>query len=285
VASSGLHTEPMNYRHAFHAGNFADLVKHAALTVCLDLMARDPAPLTAIDTHGGAGGYDLTDGPAQRSGEAQQGIVQLLADPQAPEGFDALIAAVSRINPQGSLRLYPGSPALIVGALRPEDRLITCELRPDDFGALKSLLAPYAPAVEVLNEDGFATAAARAPGKGSVLVLVDPPYERSDDYERAVKTTAQVLARNSKAVVMIWLPLKDLETFDRFLRGLEGAVSAPVLVAETRLKPLDDPMTLNGCALAIINPPSGLAAPLEDICRWTAQTLGHGSGEGRLWNF
>ena len=117
------------------------------------------------------------------------------------------------------------------------------------------------------------------------MVLIDPPYERSDDYERAVRATAQVLAKNSKAVVMIWLPLKDLETFDRFLRDLEDTVAAPVLVAEARLKALDDPMTLNGCARAIINPPAGLSAPLEDICRWTAQTLGHGAGEGRLWKF
>jgi len=275
----------MNYRHAFHAGNFADLVKHAALTVCLDLMTRGSAPLTVVDTHGGAGGYDLADGPAQRSGEAEQGIIRLLADPEAPEAFDALIAAVSRINPQGPVRLYPGSPALVVGALRQGDRLTACELHPDDFGALKSLLAPYAPAVEVLHEDGFAAVTARVPAKDSALVLIDPPYERSDDYDRAVKAAAQALARNPKAVVMIWLPLKDLETFDRFLRGLEGAVAAPVLVAEARLKALDDPMTLNGCALAIVNPPAGLAAPLEDICRWTGQTLGRGSGEGRLWNF
>ena len=275
----------MNYRHAFHAGNFADLVKHAALMVSLDLMTRQPAPLMVIDTHGGAGGYDLADGPSQRSGEAAQGIARLLADPAAPDAFDPLIAAVSRINPQQPVRLYPGSPALIVGALRSSDRLTTCELRPDDFGALKSLLEPYAPAVEVLHEDGFAAASARIPARDAALVLIDPPYERSDDYERAVHATAQALARNSKAVVMIWLPLKDLETFDRFLRNLEDTVAAPVLVAEARLKALDDPMTLNGCALAIINPPAGLSAPLEDICRWTAQTLGHGAGEGRLWKF
>ena len=271
----------MNYRHAFHAGNFADLVKHGALTVLLDLMTGDARPLTVIDTHAGAGAYDIAAAPARRSGEADRGIVRLMADPAAPEAFDLLVAAVSRINPGGRVRMYPGSPLLIAAALRPGDRFTACELQPAEHGALENLMGS---AAVTLKADGYAVAAAQTPASGRVVIHIDPPYERGDDYARAVETAAAVAARNPAAVTMIWLPLKDLDTFDRFLTRLEGAIGAPVLVAEARLHPLDDPLQLNGCALAVVNPPAALEFALAEICRWTAQTLGGDGAQARTWN-
>src|SRR4051812_44222991 len=120
----------MNYRHAFHAGNFADLAKHAALTLVLDLLTRKGGPLTVIDTHAGAGAYDLRGEEALKSGEAARGISRLAEATDAPEGFDILLAAVARHNPQDALDVYPGSPALTAAALRAEDRLIAFELAP-----------------------------------------------------------------------------------------------------------------------------------------------------------
>jgi len=269
----------VNYRHAFHAGNFADLTKHAVLTALLDEMLVDPAPLSVIDTHAGAGAYDLEGDLARRTGEAA--IDRLLADDAAPEEFDVLIAAVARANPRGGARVYPGSPALTAAGLRPQDRLAACQLRPDDFAALADMLGPLAPQAQALRTDGYAYAAANA-GAGRTLVLIDPPFEQSDDYRRAAEAAQAVLAVNPKAVVAIWTPLKDLDTFDRFLGRLEG-LAAPVLVGEVRLRPLSDPMKLNGCAMTIAGPPDSLEGALASISGWVAQHLGEAGNEARVW--
>ena len=113
-------------------------------------------------------------------------------------------------------------------------------------------------------------------------MLIDPPFERSDDYARIVETLAAVRRRNRAAMALVWLPLKDLETFDGFLRDLEDAVDAPMLVAETRMRPLTDPLKMNGCALVLLGAPEGLAADLRAVCGWTAATLGQ-DGESRVY--
>ncbi|MBI1407147.1 MAG: 23S rRNA (adenine(2030)-N(6))-methyltransferase RlmJ [Caulobacter sp.] len=270
----------MNYRHAFHAGNFADLVKHAGLLQLLDLLMADPRPLTLIDTHAGAGGYDLEGELSRRTGEAAQGVFRLMETPLAPAVFDALKAAVAAGNPGGGVRFYPGSPSLIGGRLRPGDRYTACELRDDDLALLRQTLAGHEGA-EAVQADGYATAVARTPEAGRVLVLIDPPFERADDYSRIAETLAGVLAKNPSAVLAAWLPLKDLETFDHFLRQIEP-LAPDAMVAECRLRPLDNPMKMNGCALVVAGAPVGLDAPLGEICRWVAG-LGEGQGRGEAW--
>ncbi len=269
----------LNYRHAFHAGNFADLVKHAAL---LQVLARRGAePMTVIDTHAGRGLYDLTGVEAKKSGEADAGIVQLMAATDAPVAFAPLTAQVTALNPVGAVRRYPGSPWLIAEALRPKDSYIACELRPDEHAALRELMKPRSN-VTTLCADGYATAVARAPATGRVLVLIDPPFERADDYRQIALTLAAVRRRNRDAQALVWLPIKDLETFDGFLRDLEDLIEAPALVAETRMRPLTDPMKMNGCALLLLGAPPGLGADLKALCGWTARTLGQG-GTARIY--
>jgi 23S rRNA (adenine2030-N6)-methyltransferase len=268
----------MNYRHAFHAGNFADLVKHATLTFLLEAMTREPGALTVLDTHAGAGAYDLQGEMARKTGEAT--IDRLLADEAAPEAFDILAAAVARANQGGETRVYPGSPALVVQALRGQDRLIACELRADDHAALADLLDGVEGARAVLG-DGFAQVG-KTDGKGRNLILIDPPFEQDDDYRRIAEASAGALTRNRQAVIAIWTPLKDLDTFDRFLTSLEP-LDAPVLIGETRLRPLSDPMRLNGCAMVVINPPDGTDEALHSICGWVAQHLGEAGNEARVW--
>jgi 23S rRNA (adenine2030-N6)-methyltransferase len=268
----------VNYRHAFHAGNFADLVKHAGL---LALLERLPRPLTVIDTHAGRGLYDLAGAEARKSGEAQAGIVRLMAAKDAPAAFAGLKAAVAALNGAGPVRRYPGSPWLIAQALGTADRYLACELRPDEHSALKSLLKDR-PSVATLCADGYAAAAERCPPAGAVLVLIDPPFERADDYARIVETVARVRGKNPAAALLVWLPLKDLETFDGFLRDLEDAAPAPALVAEARMRPLTDPMKMNGCALVLVGGPDGLTEPLEAICAWTVGALGEG-GSARVY--
>jgi 23S rRNA (adenine2030-N6)-methyltransferase len=265
----------MNYRHAFHAGNFADLAKHAILTRLLRDLTAGPGPLTVIDTHAGAGLYDLADEAARRTGEGEAGVRRLMADAAAPAAFDDLEAALRRVNGRGEGRYYPGSPVLIAGLLRPRDRYIACELRADDAAALEQALPRQLGAV-VHKGDGWAHAARVAPAApAALLVLIDPPFEAGDDYAQAARLTARLLAGNRGAVIAVWTPIKDLATFDSFLGEMEDASqSAPILVAEVRLRPLDDPMRLNGCALLVVNPPPGLEDHARTVVDWIARTLG-----------
>ncbi|MBS0334339.1 MAG: 23S rRNA (adenine(2030)-N(6))-methyltransferase RlmJ [Proteobacteria bacterium] len=256
----------MNYRHAFHAGNFADLAKHAVL---LQWLARARRPLSLVDTHAGRGLYDLSGAEARKSGEAEAGIARLMAAEGAPAALAPLVAAVRTLNGGGPVRRYPGSPWLIAEAMRPGDRYLACELRPQEHAALAQALKGR-PGVRAVCADGYAVAAAELPASGEALVLIDPPFERADDYARIVETLAAVRRRNRAAHALVWLPLKDLETFDAFLRDLEDAVDAPLLVAETRMRPLSDPMKMNGCALVLLGAPEGMAAELDAICGWTA---------------
>ncbi len=274
-----LRVDRLNYRHAFHAGNFADLVKHAAL---LRLLARGgTGPVTVIDTHAGRGLYDLAGVEAKKSGEAEAGIARLMAARDAPAAFTPLIAAVKALNPSGEIRRYPGSPWLIAEALGPRDSYLACELRPDEHAALRELMKARS-SVATLCADGYAAAVARTPPSGRALVLIDPPFERADDYRQIVETLAAVRRRNREAQALVWLPLKDLETFDGLLRDLEDVIEAPALIAETRIRPLTDPMKMNGCALLLLGAPEGMAADLEALCAWTAGTLGEG-GSARVY--
>jgi 23S rRNA (adenine2030-N6)-methyltransferase len=267
----------LNYRHAFHAGNFADLVKHAALLRLLAQLTAKGPPLTVIDTHAGRGLYDLAGPEARKSGEAEAGIVQLMAAQDAPAEFAPLKTAVAALMGGGAeVRRYPGSPWLIAGALRTADRYVACELRPDEHEALRVTMRGRQN-VRTLNIDGYAAAVAECPREGRVLVLIDPPFEKPDDYDRIVQTLAALRLKNVQAQALVWLPVKDLETLDSFLRDLEDEVAAPMLVAETRIKPLSDPMKMNGCALLLVNGPE-LEAPLAAICGWVAQALGAGGG-------
>jgi 23S rRNA (adenine2030-N6)-methyltransferase len=267
----------LNYRHAFHAGNFADLVKHAALLQLLARLGRDPGPLSVIDTHAGRGLYDLAGPEATRSGEAEAGIVRLMAATDAPAAFAPLIAAVRKLNGAGSARRYPGSPWLIAEALRPGDSYLACELRPDEHQALHDRMKGKR-GVRTLLADGYDTAVAQTPASGRALVLIDPPFERADDYLRIVETLTGLRRRNRQAMALVWLPLKDLETFDGFLRDLEDAEPGPLLVAETRMRPLIDPLKMNGCALVLLDAPAEMARVLEAVCGWTAASLGQGGG-------
>ncbi len=273
----------MNYRHAFHAGNFADLIKHAILTRLLRDLTATAAPLTVIDTHAGAGLYDLRGDLSRRTGEGEAGIGRLMAATGAPVAFDDLKAAVRRVNAPGEGRYYPGSPVLIAGALRPRDRYIACELRPDDHAALKQVLPRELGAV-VHKGDGWVHAPTVAPASpAALLVLVDPPFERGDDYAQALDLLTAILEVNGGATLAIWLPIKDLATYDAFLGDIEDAAAGhAVLAAEIRLRPLIDPMRLNGCAVIVVNPPTGLENQARAAAEWIAIGIGEDGAVGRV---
>ena len=271
----------LNYRHAFHAGNFADLVKHAALLWLLAQMQRGGAPLQVIDTHGGSGLYDLRGPEAHRSGEAEAGVMRLMAQVEPAAEMTSLVQAVAEANSGGETWLYPGSPWLIARALRPGDRYAVFEMQPDEHGRLSDLMAGRK-AVATHCADGFAGAVGQMVSGARHLVLVDPPFERADDYGRSCDLAAGVLDQDPAATLLIWAPLKDLHTLDVFVRDLEDACDlAPILIAEARMRPLEDPMKMNGCALALINPPDGAQAVLQAIC--AAVVAEAPGGKAQVW--
>lgn len=268
----------MNYRHSFHAGNFADLVKHA-LVLWLVRARQVTGPLSVLDTHAGAGLYDLG-GDAARSGEAEAGVARLMAAHDRPATIEALAAEVLAANPDGGMRFYPGSPVLVARRLRPGDAYVGFELRQPVQTALVESLAGFAGA-EGRCGDGYEAVLGAADETSAPLVLIDPPFERPDDYVRAAETAGALTRMDAGATVAIWTPLKDLETFDGFLRRLEGV--GPVLVTEARLRPLTDPMKMNGCAMVVVNPPDGADAAAREICGWVATTLGETEGKAEIW--
>ena len=273
----------MNYRHVFHAGNFADLVKHAAITLIMDRLVNLPDPLLVLDSHAGAGVYDLDSEMARKSGEAQAGIDRLMADNEAPEAFRSLKAAVLNANRKSGLQIYPGSPMLIADRLRRHDEYIGAELRADDFETLNRTLSSSRGHARAVHSDGFDLVRSRALDNRALFVLIDPPYEQPDDYARIVEAAKALLARPKPATVLIWLPLKDLETFDAFLRRLEALRPPTALAVEARLHPLSDPMRMNGCALVLLGAPTGLEAGLKEVVDWVVTNAGGPGGLGKLW--
>ncbi|MBU4434928.1 MAG: 23S rRNA (adenine(2030)-N(6))-methyltransferase RlmJ [Alphaproteobacteria bacterium] len=271
----------MNYRHAYHAGNFADLQKHAILLALLETLKTQSPALSVIDTHAGAGGYDLSGEMARRSGEAEAGIFRLLSSTDAPAVFAPLVAAVRALNRGADGPLYPGSPLLIAGALRREDRYVACELREDDFELLRRSLAPYAFA-QALRVDGYDAVLTKGGRGGRPFILIDPPFERPDDYARIVEVTRQALRQDPAAVLAVWTPLKDLETFDAFIRGLE-TVTDDALIAEVRLRPLLDPMKMNGSAMVLVGAPREVESAVRAATDWIVERLGQKGGAARVW--
>lgn len=270
----------MNYRHSFHAGNFADLVKHGLLLWLLRTR-RAAGPVTVLDTHAGAGLYDLT-GDATRSREAEAGVARLMAASDRPPLIEALATEVAALNPDGGVRFYPGSPVLIARALGAADAYVGFELREEVAGLLRESLSGFGHARGEIG-DGYELARAEAKQARGALILIDPPFERPDDYLRAADTAAAIVKADPQAVVAIWTPLKDLETFDGFLRRLAAGATAPTLVAEARLRPLTNPMKMNGCAMVVVNPPDGADAAATEICAWVAGVLGDEKAKAEVW--
>ncbi|HAC00258.1 MAG TPA: 23S rRNA (adenine(2030)-N(6))-methyltransferase RlmJ, partial [Brevundimonas sp.] len=182
----------------------------------------------------------------------------------------------------GGVRFYPGSPVLTARALRPEDSYRGFELNPPVQALLTEALAAW-PNATGRAVDGYEEAVRAARGVKAPLVLIEPPFERPDDYVRSAETAAAVVQADPTACVAIWTPLKDLETFDGFIRRLEQAGLSRVLVAEARLRPLNNPMKMNGCAMTVVNAPSGAEAAAAEICGWTVQALGDAGGRAEVW--
>ncbi|HLM11420.1 MAG TPA: 23S rRNA (adenine(2030)-N(6))-methyltransferase RlmJ [Reyranella sp.] len=268
----------MNYRHGYHAGNFADVLKHTALCELLRLMTAKDKKLFVLDTHAGAGGYDLSGSQARRTGEAETGIVRLARLPRAgmPAAVVRYLAAVTAYDRKfgpagGELRRYPGSPRLVRAAFRPGDRFIACELHPEEALLLKREFAGDR-AVEVRQADGYkALKALLPPVERRGLVLIDPPFEMPDEYEHLLRALRQGVRRFATGCYAVWYPIKDVAAA-AFAADL--AAFKP-LVLELRLDGVA-PGKLAACGLAVINPPWRFEEAMREALPWIAAQLGSG---------
>ncbi len=236
------------------------MFKHAVLLAWLEALTADPRPLELLDTHAGAGVYDLRDAAAARSGEAAAGIGRVLGE--TPPALAPLVERVRALNAGGEGPLYPGSPVLAAEALRRGDRYVGCETRPDVHAELARSLRSRGAGAQLRAElaDGYEAARNAAPGVRRA-VLIDPPFESADERVQLAEALTAVLARGEPAAV--WVPLKDLDGFDRLLGRVEALRTAPGSVAvQVRLRPLDDPLRLNGCAMLLLGGPDLSTAAL-----------------------
>jgi 23S rRNA (adenine2030-N6)-methyltransferase len=254
----------VKYRHAFHAGNFADVAKHAALVAALLRLGEKERPLFLLDTHAGRGRYDVG-GPG---GEWEQGIGRLLAASLAAPhpALERYLALVRALNPGGGLRAYPGSPLIIAALMRSADRAACCELQPAEAGALRREFRGDA-RLGVHARDGFeALRALLPPPTRRGLALIDPPYEDTDaDFARVSDALAATAARWPQGVLMAWYPIKQGAIAARLQRRLVEADVKRLLVAELCVHPDDSRAGLNGSGLLIVNPPWRLEDDLRAI--------------------
>jgi 23S rRNA (adenine2030-N6)-methyltransferase len=289
----------MNYQHAFHAGNFADVHKHIVLTRILDYLRQKPAAFRVIDTHAGAGLYNLLGPQAARSGEWRDGIGRLFAMPRSgaagTDSMEVLVAPyldiIAALNPGGTLRLYPGSPLIVKALLRTQDRLIACELEPTAAALLKAALYGDARA-KVLSIDGWVGLFANIPPKERRgLIVIDPPYEETVEFARLSDALAQAYRKWPNGLYLLWYPIKSYEnrgvltTFaerptagyrdrqqnradrregtDTLMRQLRRSGIPKLLRCELSIGPARGEGGLTGSGLIIVNPPFPLERELR----------------------
>ena len=264
----------MNYRHAYHAGNEADCFKHALLVPLLRALTRKDKPLFVLDTHAGIGAYDLASGEAEKTGEWRQGIGRLLeAKPPELAEYLALVRDPGR---------YPGSPALARAVLRPGDRLVLCELHPEDAALLKRRFHGD-PRVQVHHRNGYeALSALLPPPERRGLILIDPPYEKADEFAILAAALDKARRKFPTGVFAAWYPVKHRKPVRDFIADLAARRIPDLIACELLLRPPLDPARLNGSGLLIVNPPYGFQAEAVPILAALRATLADADGDATI---
>jgi 23S rRNA (adenine2030-N6)-methyltransferase len=279
----------MNYRHAFHAGGFADVIKHIVLVRILTYLQEKQAPFRVIDTHAGAGLYDLTGEEAQRSGEWLTGIARIMQARFSETTLPLIkpyLDIVRAFNPDRDLKAYPGSPLIARALLRPQDRLTACEVEPKARKRLIDALRRDTQA-RVVDLDGWlALPAFVPPNERRGLVLIDPPYEQKDEFERLAEGFAEAFAKWPTGSYLLWYPVKSRRATDTLARHVAEVVGASkpagkALRLEFSVAPHTADAALVSTGLLIVNPPWTLLGELKSILPELEKPLGQG-GAGRF---
>jgi 23S rRNA (adenine2030-N6)-methyltransferase len=277
----------MNYRHAFHAGGFADVLKHAILAQWITRLHAKDSPFVIIDAHAGIGRYDLTGSEAGRTLEWQDGIARLEScRPEAGDFLAPYLDYVRALNPGGTLKAYPGSPRVARSLLRRQDRLVAVELHPEDHARLVTEFAADRQ-VSIRHEDAYQTLRALLPPpERRGLVLIDPPFELKDEMERLVRGMTEALRRWPTGGYLIWYPIKDVIGVAHLQERLGAMAGRNALACDLFVREPADASKLNGSGLVLINPPwqfdEALRAVMPDLVARLAQGPGARASVGWL---
>jgi 23S rRNA (adenine2030-N6)-methyltransferase len=263
----------MNYRHAYHAGNFADVVKHLALTAILLHLRRKETPFAVIDSHAGAGLYDLGGEEARATGEAAGGIERLAG---VTDGSPALRAYLE----MAVGKTYPGSPLIAAKLLRSQDRLTAIEKHPEEFAALKTALAPFRKA-RVEEGDGYARLiASLPPPERRGLIVIDPPYEAPDEFAAAARAVREAYCRFATGIYLLWFPVKSASAADAFCGEVLACGAAKALRIDISVAPDETRMTRAG--LLVLNDPYGFEEEMRQALASITPRLGDGAAQNRI---
>ena len=270
----------LSYRHAYHAGNFADVMKHVVLTALLRYLTRKEAALCYIDTHAGAGTYDLNSDFAQKTGECAAGISRLWGNEDVPAAIADYLALVRQFNSTSELTKYPGSPWFAATLLRTQDRLALCELHSTDYPILEKLFAKDR-RVHCYAEDGYRYSAGLVPPiERRGLVLMNPSYEVANEYEAAIATIGKMHRKFSTGTYALWYPIIDERRTESFRNQIEKLRIRDVLHLALRVADRNSLPGMYGSGIIVINPPWTLRAAMETALPFLVAKLGIDSKAG-----
>ncbi|MBA6252108.1 MULTISPECIES: 23S rRNA (adenine(2030)-N(6))-methyltransferase RlmJ [unclassified Colwellia] len=268
----------LSYRHAFHAGNFADVLKHSVLTLVLEYMVRKEKGFTYIDSHSGAGMYSLKDEYAQKTAEYKGGIAKIIAaltDDNFPEALTPYVELIQRLNTENSeLEIYPGSPGVAKQLMRRQDSTHLFELHPTDIQHLTEFCTRWKKS-HVKQSDGYQGVLGLVPPPSRRgVVLIDPPYELKEDYAKAVKTIVKAYKKFNSGTYILWYPVVTRERIHAMEKDFTRSEVKNLLQVEFCLQADSDEYGMTGTGLFIVNPPWQLKKQLEEILPFMKATLG-----------
>ncbi len=273
----------LSYRHSFHAGNHADVLKHTVQSLIIEALKEKEKPFLYLDTHAGAGRYQLSGEHAERTGEYLEGIARLWQCDDIPEALTPYLGAVKAFNPGGQLRYYPGSPLIARHLLRPQDKLQLTELHPSDYPLLRGEFSKDKRAM-VSRGDGYQQLKAKLPPVSRRgLILIDPPYEIKTDYQAVVQGISDGYKRFATGVYALWYPVVLRQQIKRMIHELEETGIRRILQIELAVRPDSDQRGMSASGMIVINPPWKLEQQMAELLPWLhARLVPEGIGHTTL---
>ncbi|ABQ20921.1 23S rRNA (adenine(2030)-N(6))-methyltransferase RlmJ [Vibrio cholerae] len=272
----------LSYRHSFHAGNHADVLKHIVQSLILNSLQQKEKPFVYHDTHSGVGRYDLTHEWSEKTGEYKQGIARVWQQDNIPAELDSYLDAIRQLNQGETLRYYPGSPRVARAHLREQDRMVLTELHPSDYPLLEQEFHRDRQ-VSIYKEDGFARLkASLPPQERRGLVLIDPPYELAKEYRDVVRAIAQSYKRWATGIYAIWYPVVNRCDIDDMLEGLQGLEIRKILQIELGVAPDTNERGMTASGMIVINPPWTLESQMQTILPFLKQAIAPATGHYKV---
>ncbi|RBM47554.1 23S rRNA (adenine(2030)-N(6))-methyltransferase RlmJ [Vibrio tarriae] len=272
----------LSYRHSFHAGNHADVLKHIVQSLILNSLQQKEKPFVYHDTHSGVGRYDLTHEWSEKTGEYKQGIARVWQQENIPAELDSYLDAIRQLNQGETLRYYPGSPRVARAHLREQDRMVLTELHPSDYPLLEQEFHRDRQ-VSIYKEDGFARLkASLPPQERRGLVLIDPPYELAKEYRDVVQAIAQSYKRWATGIYAIWYPVVNRCDIDDMVEGLQGLEIRKILQIELGVAPDTNERGMTASGMIVVNPPWTLESQMQTILPFLKQAIAPATGHYKV---